>query len=76
MKAIRAYFREGKLPEPGTVCKTESMMFGDEFIHRIKAMSSEERGLLDAWGKLNSAYSTLDFGLLRRHGSALDFGRR
>ena len=28
-KAIREYFREGKLPEPGTICEILFQMFGD-----------------------------------------------
>lgn len=58
MQAVREYFREGKLPEPGTICRVESTMFGDSLsaIADSRVLSDEDRELLGAADMLTKRY--------------------
>ena len=47
MKAIRNYFQDGTLPKKGTVCETESSIFGNA-MDSAKSLSSEDFALLQA----------------------------
>lgn len=56
-KAIRKYFREGKLPENGTVCNVESTMFPNEAeIRSVQALSNEEREVMEAWEGMSASF--------------------
>jgi len=58
-KAIRAYFQNGTLPEEGTVCETESKIFGSSnLLDDIdkSAMSAEDFALLEASYALQQNY--------------------
>ncbi|EJC98014.1 alpha/beta-hydrolase [Fomitiporia mediterranea MF3/22] len=46
-KAIRKYFINGTLPEYGTVCETESSIFGEKAF-RLDALNAEDRELIEA----------------------------
>ncbi|KAI0702271.1 Alpha/Beta hydrolase protein [Cytidiella melzeri] len=70
-KAIGEYFREGKLPEPGTVCEIETKMFGDDLSPSFSSLPmSEDREslVMEALRSLNEVYSMPDFGLAREIG--------
>jgi len=47
-KAVRAYFRDGTLPNEGTVCEVESSIFDDEKGLDLRGMSVEDQELLKA----------------------------
>lgn len=64
-KAIRAYFRNGTLPEPGTMCDIQSQIFGEQLNPLLDSLVGEERSMMNAWGKLNEVYSASYFGLAR-----------
>jgi len=58
-KAIRAYFQNGTLPEEGTVCETESKIFGSSnLLDDIdkSAISAEDFALLEASYALQQNY--------------------
>jgi len=58
-KAIRAYFQNGTLPEEGTVCKTESKIFGsNNLLDDIDKsdMTTEDFALLEASYALQQNY--------------------
>ncbi|KAI0346284.1 alpha/beta-hydrolase [Trametopsis cervina] len=67
--AIRAYFQEGVLPEPGTVCETPAKMFGDASSLRLEELRVEERLMMKAAASLTRAYSLPDFGLAKGLGN-------
>jgi len=46
VKAIRAYFQNGTLPEKGTVCEVESSIFGDAL--DMSSLNAEDRELVEA----------------------------
>ena len=62
VKAIRAYFRNGTLPEPGTVCDIQGEIFGDRVSPFIDSLVGEERSMMNAWDKLSEIYSESYFG--------------
>lgn len=65
-KAVRAYFREGKLPEPGTVCEIESKMFtqaDSEALSMQDYLTSEDIAAIDAWRALSAKFETPLFGM-------------
>ncbi|KAH8114404.1 TAP-like protein-domain-containing protein [Phellopilus nigrolimitatus] len=55
-KAIRAYFRNGTLPEKGTVCDVESSIFGNDLSLNVHSLSVEDQQLLRASRSLESNY--------------------
>lgn len=65
MKAVGEYFRDGKLPEPGTVCPTESSIFGGTAgaAMNLHARSDEDRELLKAAEELRKRYPISALGL-------------
>ena len=64
-KAVRAYFQDGELPSPGTVCEIEGKMFTDGNSPLLDSLTVEERDLMDGWGKLSAKFSSSDYGLAR-----------
>ena len=67
MKTIRNYFQDGTLPKKGTVCETESSIFGNA-MDSAKSLSSEDFALLQAaegFASINSLISksmSIDMG--------------
>ncbi|KZV83249.1 hypothetical protein EXIGLDRAFT_656341 [Exidia glandulosa HHB12029] len=61
-KYIRAYFQNGTLPAPGTVCEDEDEIFTPDNVNgvtgerRTKALSAEDRELMDAARDLSSRF--------------------
>ena len=53
MKAVRSYFQDGTLPKRGTVCETESSIFGSA-MDSAKSLSAEEFKLLQAIEELRN----------------------
>jgi hypothetical protein len=47
--AIRAYFQNGTLPHPGTICTIESTLFGD---NSMPAVTRRDESLASALGAL------------------------
>ncbi|PSS36785.1 hypothetical protein PHLCEN_2v1416 [Hermanssonia centrifuga] len=69
MKAVREYFRNGTLPKAGTVCETESTMFGDvvtaDTVTGFEAvMSSEDQEVLRGWRDLSSTFEPIQLGMV------------
>ncbi|KIP02216.1 hypothetical protein PHLGIDRAFT_305697 [Phlebiopsis gigantea 11061_1 CR5-6] len=62
-KAIREYFREGKLPENGTVCEIEDSIFptGKE---NVKMLSNEDQAIMAAWSDLSSRFEVPRLGMM------------
>ncbi|KAI5122028.1 hypothetical protein M0805_008019 [Coniferiporia weirii] len=56
VRAIRAYFQDGTLPEAGTVCETESSIFGGGLSVNTNALNEEDRRLLQASQMLQESY--------------------
>lgn len=59
MRAVRAYFQNGTLPEEGTVCEVDSMIFGsDNLLESIdtSTMSTADVVLLEASYALQRNY--------------------
>ena len=64
---MRASFREGKLPEPDTVCEVESEMFpkGDSIYRgeaRLSDVPEDERGAVQAWRELSETFEPPRYG--------------
>ena len=64
---MREYFRDGKLPEPGTVCEVESKMFPDGDTKKASgaslSMSREDAEIFDAWRQLSRSFDVPRFGM-------------
>ncbi|KAF7791738.1 hypothetical protein EIP86_002762 [Pleurotus ostreatoroseus] len=66
-RAVRAYFRDGKLPEPDTVCEVESEMFpkGDSAYHTeawLSDVPEDEREAVKAWRELSETFEPPMYG--------------
>jgi len=55
-KAVRAYFRNGTLPEEGTICEVVSSVYGEDLTISTASLSEEEIELLQASRDLEKAY--------------------
>ncbi|KAJ3519724.1 hypothetical protein NM688_g9259 [Phlebia brevispora] len=57
-KAVRAYFRDGTIPKPETVCQVESSMFPNDSVsggggeELLEGASDDERKAIRAWDEL------------------------
>lgn len=66
-RAIRAYFRDGTLPEPGTVCEVESQWFPKDDLTEdsdawLGDIPADERGAVRAWKELSDAFTPPRYG--------------
>ncbi|GJE90062.1 alpha/beta hydrolase [Phanerochaete sordida] len=62
-KAIREYFREGKLPKNGTVCSIESSIFpSSNETQSMQALQGEDRGVMEAWWQIRESFEVPRFG--------------
>lgn len=59
-KAIRNYFQNGALPEPGTVCKPEELPLIGKVERDVSVLSKEDRELLGVLEEMRG----LDLGAL------------
>jgi len=55
-KAVRAYFRNGTMPDPGTVCEVESSIFGESVPSDFASLGEEDIELLNASKQLQMDY--------------------
>ena len=62
-KAIREYFRDGKLPAAGTVCKHESTIFPSKSRVVEARLSGEDKEIMDVWRELSGSIKIPQFGL-------------
>ena len=62
-KAIRSYLRDGKLPDPGTVCDVKGHMFDDPQLADYEDLTKEERLLINAWNRVTRAFKIPPIGL-------------
>ncbi|GJE90064.1 alpha/beta hydrolase [Phanerochaete sordida] len=63
-KAIREYFREGKLPKNGTVCGVESTIFPSySEAQSVEALQGEDRKIVEAWRELRGSFEVPKFGM-------------
>ena len=67
-KAIRAYFREGNLPEAGTVCELDEGMFPKTTVElqsqqRMSALTAEDAEIRKAWKIMSQEFEIPRFGM-------------
>ncbi|GJE90051.1 alpha/beta hydrolase [Phanerochaete sordida] len=63
-KAVREYFREGKLPQPGTVCSVESTIFPSySEAQSGQALRGEDRAVMKAWREIRESLEVPRFGM-------------
>lgn len=63
-KAIREYFREGKLPKNGTVCPVESSIFpSDDEIKSVQALEGEDREMMETWREIRGSFEVPKLGM-------------
>ncbi|EJD49761.1 alpha/beta-hydrolase [Auricularia subglabra TFB-10046 SS5] len=60
---VRAYFRDGSLPTPGTVCDVEQGVFPADGDKMIRALVAFDRQLLDASRDLSARFKVPALGL-------------
>ncbi|EJD44688.1 hypothetical protein AURDEDRAFT_103901 [Auricularia subglabra TFB-10046 SS5] len=65
-KYIRAYFREGTLPPPGTVCEVEGDVFppDEQKEDDVSVLQEEDRRVRDVARELSAAFEVPHFGLM------------
>lgn len=61
-KAIRAYFRNGTMPEEGTICEIESQMFGSELSPFAVEFEGEDRVLMRTWRTIGRKFQPPQIG--------------
>ena len=62
-QAIRAYFVNGTLPEPGTVCQPDELPFVGMVNETVSALSMEDQELLNALKDLSDWAFPIRMGL-------------
>ncbi|GJE96256.1 alpha/beta hydrolase [Phanerochaete sordida] len=56
-KAIRDYFREGKLPQNGTICSVDSSIFpSNALTEKLQTLEGEDREVMGAWMDISAAH--------------------
>ena len=68
MRVIREYFREGNLPEPGTVCELDEGMFPKTTVElqsqqRMSALTAEDAEIRKAWKIMSQEFEIPRFGM-------------
>ncbi|EJD44705.1 hypothetical protein AURDEDRAFT_166193 [Auricularia subglabra TFB-10046 SS5] len=65
IKVVRAYFQEGTLPAPGTVCDVDQDVFPVDGGNRVKALKEADHQLLEAAKELSARFDVRRLGLFR-----------
>ncbi|EJD44690.1 hypothetical protein AURDEDRAFT_152061 [Auricularia subglabra TFB-10046 SS5] len=64
VKTVRAYFRDGTLPAPGTVCDVDQDVFPADGGKKAKALGENDLRLLEAARDLSARFSVPRLGLM------------
>lgn len=67
---VRAYFRDGALPPPGTVCEVDQTVFPADDVKRIRALPEDSQQLLSATKELSAKFKVPAIGLIGMRSAA------